>query len=98
MTGEEMEKKKKDNIISTFVTSCSTNMKETTKIIALVNNDKELFSSLGLNVNQVKSLLSGIIHFLIYHLLLLLLLLLLSLARKVIDQTLYRIIEERNQK
>ena len=92
-----MEKKKKDNIISTFVTSCSTNMKETTKIIALVNNDKELFSSLGLNVNQVKSLLSGIIiHFLIYHLLLLLLLL--SLARKVIDQTLYRIIEERNQK
>ena len=70
MTAEELEKKKNENIINTFVTSCSISMKESTKTIALLDNSKELFLSLGFNLGQVKSLLSGI-HYMNPYLLLL---------------------------
>ena len=61
MTQEEIEKKKREIIINTFVTSCSTatNTRELTKAINTLNNGRDIFTSLGLNVDQLMSLLAA---------------------------------------
>jgi len=61
MTPEEIEKKKREVIINTFVTSCSTatNTRELTKAINALNNGRDIFTSLGLNVDQLMSLLAA---------------------------------------
>ena len=61
LTPEELEKKNRETILHSFVSSCatSTNIRDLTKAISCLDRGRDIFSSLGLNVDQLKSLLTA---------------------------------------